>query len=222
MPPKPKFTREEVVSAALDFVREKGADALTSRGLGEYLGCSSCPIFTLFADMDDLKKEVGKKAKALFDSYMEVAEEYTPAYKKRGMQWVKFASEEKQLFRMLFMERVIPDSDFDHAIRAIPFGKDRDINIIMRDYRASAAQAEFIFSQMWIYTYGLCTLSATGVCEFCEDEVSARLSTVFGGLIASVKSGVKDITPVMADSSDGKAITKQHPDLGRETPENNR
>ena len=68
MPPKPKFTREEVVSAALDLVREKGADALTSRGLGEYLGCSSCPIFTLFADMNDLKKKVGKKAKALFDS----------------------------------------------------------------------------------------------------------------------------------------------------------
>lgn len=213
MPPRPKFTREEVITAALDLVRKSGIEALTSRGLGEYLGCSSCPIFTLFSDMEELKTEVGKKAKALFDSYMEVAEDYTPAYKKRGMQWVKFASEEKKLFQFLFMESVVPYSDFDHAIREVPFGKDKDIEIITRDYHATPEQAEFIFSQMWIYTYGLCTLSATGVCEFCEDEVSRRLSAVFGGLIVVAKNGVNAVIPVAADSADGEDIKKHHPDL---------
>lgn len=213
MPPKPKFTREEVIAAALDLVRKNGIEALTSRGLGEFLGCSSCPIFTLFSDMEDLKNEVGKRAKALFDSYMEVAESYTPAYKKRGMQWVKFASEEKKLFQFLFMKSVMPYSDFDHAIREVPFGKDKDIAIIMRDYHATPDQAEFIFSQMWIYTYGLCTLSATGVCEFCEDEVSHRLSAVFGGLIFSAKNGVNSVVPAVSDSEYGEEIKRHHPDL---------
>ena len=36
MPPKPKFTREEIVAAALELVSEKGMSALTSRDLGTY------------------------------------------------------------------------------------------------------------------------------------------------------------------------------------------
>ena len=46
MPPKPRFTREEIVAAALDIVSRKGIEALTARELGETLGssisCSSC------------------------------------------------------------------------------------------------------------------------------------------------------------------------------------
>ena len=46
MPPKPRFTREEIVAAALDIVSRKGIEALTARELGEALGssisCSSC------------------------------------------------------------------------------------------------------------------------------------------------------------------------------------
>ena len=34
MPPKPKFTREEIVAAALELVSAKGMEALTSRDLG--------------------------------------------------------------------------------------------------------------------------------------------------------------------------------------------
>ena len=33
MPPKPKFTREEIVDAALSIVSERGVDALTAREL---------------------------------------------------------------------------------------------------------------------------------------------------------------------------------------------
>ena len=31
MPPKPKFTREEIIQAALTVVSQKGVDALTAR-----------------------------------------------------------------------------------------------------------------------------------------------------------------------------------------------
>ena len=34
MPPKPKFTKEEVVEVALELVGEKGLAALTARELG--------------------------------------------------------------------------------------------------------------------------------------------------------------------------------------------
>ena len=51
MPPKPKFTREEIVAAALSLLREQGESALTAREIGKRLGTSSSPIFTTFMDM---------------------------------------------------------------------------------------------------------------------------------------------------------------------------
>ena len=40
MPPKAKFTRAEIIEAALNIVRTDGYEALTSRALGTYLGSS--------------------------------------------------------------------------------------------------------------------------------------------------------------------------------------
>ena len=80
MPPKPKFTRDEIVSAALALVRERGESALTAREVGKALGVSSSPIFTMFMDMDELKAAVRCEAKACFDLYMSVAEVFYPAY----------------------------------------------------------------------------------------------------------------------------------------------
>ena len=54
MPPKAKFTRSELIQAALDLVRSKGADALTARALGQRLGSSARPIFTVFQSMDEV------------------------------------------------------------------------------------------------------------------------------------------------------------------------
>ena len=85
MPPKPKFTREEIVAAALSLLREQGESALTAREIGKRLGTSSSPIFTTFKDMEELKAAVQLEAKAVFDRYMEVAKTFFPSYKKRGM-----------------------------------------------------------------------------------------------------------------------------------------
>ena len=48
MPPKPKFTREEVVDKAIELIKDKGIEALTARELGAKLGSSARPIFTVF------------------------------------------------------------------------------------------------------------------------------------------------------------------------------
>lgn len=53
MPPKPKFTREEVVDTAIELIKDKGIEALTARELGAKLGSSARPIFTVFRNMEN-------------------------------------------------------------------------------------------------------------------------------------------------------------------------
>ena len=40
MPPKPKYTKEEIIAAAFELVREAGSDALTAREVGKRLSTS--------------------------------------------------------------------------------------------------------------------------------------------------------------------------------------
>lgn len=217
MPPRPKFTRDELVAAAYELARREGSDAITARGVGKRLGVSSSPIFTVFRDMEELKAAVAARAKATFDSYVAVAEEYDPAYKMRGMQWVKFAQDEPMLFRLLFMCDNGSDTDFDAAMDMIPFGREDDIAIISRDYHASPEQAAQLFRQMWIYTYGMCALCASKVCRFTDEEISAQLGEIFAGMIHVLhsSSAKSSLMPVRCGSPESADIQRAHPDLRR-------
>lgn len=187
MPPKAKYTRDEIIAIAYELVREQGVEALTAREVAKWLGTSPSPIFALFRDMEELKAAVKERAEVCFGSYMADAERYHPAYKRRGMQWVKFAQEEPLLFRMLFMQDM-HGVDLDTALRKIPFDADTDIAIIMQDYRATRQQAAHLFRQMWIYTYGMCTLCAAKVCAFTEQEIAQQLGEIFQGMIFVLRS----------------------------------
>ena len=67
MPPKPKFTKDEIVDAALDIVSRDGVEAMTAREVGERLSSSARPIFTVFGSMEELYGEVRKAAMRRFE-----------------------------------------------------------------------------------------------------------------------------------------------------------
>ena len=48
----------EGCTTALQLLREKGEDALTARSLADALNCSTRPLFTLWANMDELKHDL--------------------------------------------------------------------------------------------------------------------------------------------------------------------
>ena len=70
MPPKAKFTRDNIIQAGLNIIRENGMEALSARALGTKLGSSARPIFTIFQSMEEVQEEVKKSAKSLYDEYV--------------------------------------------------------------------------------------------------------------------------------------------------------
>lgn len=104
---------------------------------------------------------------------------------------------------------------FDDAQKIIPFDKQNNIDIIMRDYNATKEQAEHLFRQMWTFTYGMCSLAATKVCSFTEEETTVALGEIFRGMIFVIKSGNNPARLVPAENSSKEAekIESHHPDL---------
>ncbi len=53
------LSRARIVDGAAALIGEHGADALSARRLGEALGCDPSALYRHFADMGELKREVG-------------------------------------------------------------------------------------------------------------------------------------------------------------------
>lgn len=62
MPPKFRFTKEEITDAAVVLVREKGMESLTARELASRLGASAKPIFGQFGSMREVRASVIARA----------------------------------------------------------------------------------------------------------------------------------------------------------------
>lgn len=179
MPPKPKFTREEMIEAAIEIVRRDGEDALTARNLGSYLGASARPIFTVFESMDEVREAVKERAHEIFMKYREkMCDELGyPRYKAIGKAYIRFACEEKMLFRLLFMcER--PRAGMEEKE-----GYDAQVRQIIEEQTGFSEEKGSLFhAENWIFVHGIATMMATSYFQWDDALVDRMLSDVYAGL----------------------------------------
>lgn len=189
MPPKPKFTREEIVAAGLDLVSGQGMEALTARNLGMHLGSSARPIFTVFRSMEEVQQEVRAAAMGRFEAFMSGGPADMPIFKRFGIQMVRFAVEEPKLYQLLFMTENEVARSFDDIFKALGDTAQLSLEVIQTNYQLDEEKARTLFRQIWIYTFGIGALCAAKVCHFTEEEISQMLSQAFFGTMFLVKSG---------------------------------
>lgn len=211
MPPKPKFSKEEIIDAALDIVSRDGGAALTARELGEKLGCSSSPIFTVFKSMDEVMQAIRVEAMRRYDEYVSRARDYYPSFKAIGILMLRYAKEQPKLFQLLFMAENSQAQRFDDVFDTLGETAKLSIEFVMNDYGLTTDEAHFLFQYVWTFTYGVSAMSATGMCDFSEDELVSMLGNEFMAVMSFIKSGmlgsiITGIRPVKRDGADGAAL----------------
>lgn len=189
MPPKPKFTREEVASVAFTMIKEGGVSALTARDLGARMGTSARPIFTLFKNMEDVKQAARALAVKEFMAYISDYQEYTPAFKRIGMMIVSYGIHEPELFKLLFLQEHPRGVGFEESLKDLNGMDETCVQLVMRDYGLKEGEARLLFEQMWTHALGLGTMCAMGVCGFTEEEIGRRQGIMFASLLMFIKSG---------------------------------
>lgn len=180
MPPKVKFTREEIIDAALQITREQGLSAVTARGLGARLGVSPKPIFGLFRNMEEVQQEVMKAADALYRSYLreDMESGRFPPYKASGMAYIRFAKEQKELFKLLFMRdrsQELPEQD--------PEEWEQLITLVQKNTGISRESAVMLHLEMWFYVHGIASMIATSYSDWDEALISRALTDGYLGIL---------------------------------------
>ena len=187
MPPKAKFTKEEITEAALDIVKTDGFEALTSRELGIHLGSSARPIFTVFKNMEEVQQAVIQSAKMLYKEYVNRGLTAEHPFKGVGTQYILFSVEEPKLFQLLFMTEKPEIPDFFGVLPLIEESYEKILLSIQEDYGISELLAKKLYHHLWIYTHGIATLCATRMCCFTGDEISSMITEVFTSLLRNRK-----------------------------------
>lgn len=188
MPPKFLFTREQIITAALNTVRRAGLSGITARSLAAELGCSVKPIFGLFKNMEEVQREVMVAADRLYQSHIAqaMAKGRYPPYKASGMAYISFAGEERELFRLLFMrdrggETIVENRE---SIRPL-------LELLEKNLGISEDEANMLHLEMWLYAHGIATMLATAYLEWNEEFISRALTDAYVGLTGRYKERKK-------------------------------
>jgi AcrR family transcriptional regulator len=192
MPPKAKFTKEQITQTALDIIRENGTDSLTARALADKLGSSACPIFTVFKNMEEVQQSVMEKAKALYKEYVDRGLAEVPAFKGVGTQYIHFAINEPNLFQLLFMTEQTSISDIEGVLPMIEESYEEILASITGLYGVESHVAARLYRHLWIYTHGIATLCVTKMCRFTGEEISAMMTEIFTSLLKNIKGEQKN------------------------------
>ena len=192
MPPKPKFTKDEIVQAALEVVSQKGVEALTAKELGDALGSSARPIFTVFRSMKEVQDEVRAAAMRRFERFAAQTLPDMPLFKQVGMQMVLFGAKEPKLYQLLFMQENHNAASLDDVFGTLGPTAETCIQSLRNAHGLTEAESRLLFETVWIYTFGIGALCATGTCRFSEQRLGEMLSTEFQAVLLFVKPDAAD------------------------------
>lgn len=181
MPPKVRYTREEIANTAFGMVRKHGEEFLSARSLAAELGTSTAPIFTAFSGIEEVRDAVLQLAKERYGEYARAGASMDPPFKGYGLQFIRFAKEEPRLFRMLFM-REDGGGAPTHYLPATYEQEETVRKTAQNAYGWDEERAKRIYNHLAVYVYGLAVLCAGGNYVFTDEDISRMLREEFFAL----------------------------------------
>lgn len=176
------ITKDMILKTAFDIAREKGLDGISNRELAKKLNCSIRPIYYQFQNVDELYNELYIKIEKYFYKFlMDNMNDDMPKYKQVGINYIKFAKKEKELFKILFM------SEIDLGLNDFITKDIEDFNELSKLIKISTnlndEDIENFHIKMWIFSHGLATLVASRTINISDEQLKQLLSLEFQALM---------------------------------------
>lgn len=164
-----KITKEAIIETAFTLVRKEGFESLNARNLASAANCSTQPIYSQFENMEKLRDLLLVKGYLLMVNDYMTAQPHEDSFLKMGLGYVAFAAKDPQLFRGLFVEKLVT-KDLWKEIEG-------STHLIMMDRVAQGAGLEnsspdalnTVYQLISIFTHGL-AMRALNHPEYYTDE----------------------------------------------------
>lgn len=189
MPPRVTFSKDDVVNAAFEIIKISGFRDLSARKIADRLGSSTAPVYSSFESMESLKKEVILKAEKIIRSYL--LEPYTKSvFLNMGTGVILFAMENKELFRVMFLDNNISAEFLKDFMDSLTRELDRDelVSLLPHEDRKE------ILRRMGIFSHGYASLICSGIIsQVTKKDIISTMYNMGRDVIGSalLKNGIK-------------------------------
>ena len=192
MAPKIKFTKDEVIEAAMAVVEEKGLSSLTARSVALRLGSSTAPVYQQFATMEALALEVIKRTERALLDY--AAQPYTDrVFLNMGTGVALYALEHGRLYKALMLE----GDNYSDVVREFFEVLESELTRDRRFVSLSASDRHVLLKKMWMFTHGLASLISVGLIKDCNlqyiiDTLMDAGTDIIGATLAKAGAASSD------------------------------
>ena len=179
MPPKTKITKDMIIRAAIEVVRQSGFENVNARTVSAQLHCSTQPVMYHFATIDSLKRAAYAQTDQIHSAYMmNIPEEQDPIL-SIGLNYIRFAVEEPQLFRFLFQSGYAEENSLLEMIDSeelIPV-----LSAIQEGAGLSMEKTKKVFLIIALFAHGYASIIANNGLEYDEALIARHLEDAWNG-----------------------------------------
>lgn len=192
MSAKVKITKDVIIDAGFEIVREEGEEKLSVRNIAKRLGCSTQPIMYCYPKTDVLRSDILEKANAYHTKFLARSnEDNENILIYIGMNYIRFAEEEKNLFRFIFL------SDKNEGSGMADIINNEDIlKLVAGRSGIRPEQAKDVFESLFVSFHGYATMIAYKMIEFDEKHCRKQLNRIYIGTVKCIKT--EDTTIIMS------------------------
>lgn len=182
------ITKDRILSAALDQIRQEGPTSLTARSLSARLHCGLNAIFSTFGSMDGLRLAVREEARRLFDIRVRDGFRQNPPFKGFGIAFLWFAMDEPELYKLI-MTQTEPVSSFrDYVDRYVGY-RDECRAAITQTFGLKGRDADELYYQMLYVALGLAGIIVTGSSPYSVAAASEIFGKSVRAFLMEIKAG---------------------------------
>lgn len=186
MPPKARISKEMIIEEAFQIARTEGADKITARCISEKLKCSTQPVLYYFATMEEIKAIVYQQANDYHTRFlMNMEHDYGDPMLSIGMNYIRFAVEERNLFRFLFQTNELSGTGLMDLIQSEELKP--IMQVLQQEADVTADEAKEIFTTLFVFVHGYASMFANNEMLYDEKLLATLLTKVFIGAVYAAK-----------------------------------
>ena len=181
MPPKTRVTAEMILDAAVEVARQSGFENINARTVSGQLHCSTQPVMYHFSTIDRLKKAAYKRVDHLHSEYMINTLPGQDPILGIGLNYIRFAVEEPQLFRFLFQSGYAEEKSLLEMVDS------EELVPVLEAMREGAGlslrKTRNVFITVALFAHGYASIIANNHLEFDEKLIAQHLERTWNGAV---------------------------------------
>lgn len=179
MPPVPKISKNMILESGLKIIKDEGIDKLNVRNIAKKLNCSTQPIMYHYKNMTLLKEELYCIVDNYHSKFLMKESINNNSLLNIGLQYIKFAEQEKNLFKFLFQSDKFSNFNFEDLIDNNEEGLQEIFKIMEKETKLDKSSIKDGFQLLFITAHGLASLLANNSITYDEKYCIHMLEKVF-------------------------------------------